>query len=116
MKVRLILFCCLFFSCGKKAVDSGSIFRDKLYDNNLMDSLDNRVLNYGDTLAYSELKIIHYVGEQRFTGFLYYALIMSNKYNHKTASKDVYEILTINDGVLDNKTRKIAEDYLLKSK
>jgi len=116
MRVLLTLFCFSFFSCGKKAIDSATFFRDKLYDKNLMDSLDNRVLNYGDTLAYSKLKIIHYVGEQRFTGFLYYALIMSNKYNHKTASKDVYEILTINDAVLDDKTKEIANEYLLKSK
>lgn len=59
-----------------------------------MDSLNYLVLSKGDTLAYNELKGIHYIGEQKFTGFLYYALIMSNKYNYKVASFDVYDILT----------------------
>jgi hypothetical protein len=79
--------------------------------------LDNRVLNYGDTLAYNELEAIHRIGGQRFTGLLYYAVIMSNKYNYKKASSDVHDILTSNSEIiLDNKTKKIADEYLLKSK
>jgi hypothetical protein len=123
MKSYIIIISFLFISCNKKenidvvqSVNSASVFREKLYDKKLMDSLDNLVLNNGDTLAYNELKGIHYIGEQKFTGFLYYALIMSNKYNYKKASFDVYDILMSNDKVLDNKTKEIANEYLLKSK
>jgi hypothetical protein len=114
----------MLFSCNKKSNDkivtsddnSGSYFRRKLENKKLMDSLNDLVLSKGDTLAYNELKGIHYIGEQKFTGFLYYALIMSNKYNYKRASFDVYDILTIDKKVLDEKTKKMADEYLQKSK
>ena len=41
---------------------------------------------------------------------------MSNKYNYKRASFDVYDILTNDKKVLDDKTKKMANDYLEKSK
>ena len=118
MKVYIILSLCLLFaSCHtKKATDSASSFREKLYDRELIDSLNERVLNCGDTLAYFELQMIHYIGEQRSTGFLYHAVIMSNKYNYKAASNDVYEILMDDSSVLDDKTKEMANYYLLKSK
>ena len=124
MKWLNIIFIFLVISCNKKeSIDittsdnnSASFFREKLFNKKLMDSLNYLVLTKGDTLAYNELKGIHYIGEQKFTGFLYYALIMSNKYNYEVASFDVYDILTTDKEFLDDKTKKMAKDYLEKSK
>lgn len=123
MKWNLVILIFLLISCNKKNNDaivtddnSASYFRRKLENKKLLDSLDYLVMSKGDTLAYNELKAIHYIGEQKFTGFLYYALIMSNKYNYKVASYDVYDILTTNEKFLDKETRRMADEYLLKSK
>lgn len=124
MKKLIVILALLVISCNKKSSseintfdsNSASYFREKLYNKKLMDSLNYLVLSKGDTLAYNELKGIHYIGEQKFTGFLYYALIMSNKYNYKVASFDVYDILTTEKKFLDEKTKKMANEYLLKSK
>ncbi|MDQ8013116.1 MAG: hypothetical protein REI96_11750 [Flavobacterium nitrogenifigens] len=125
MKWHIIILIFLLFSCDKKNSNgkvvisddnSASYFRRKLENKKLMDSLDYLVMRKGDTLAYNELKAIHYIGEHKFTGFLYYALIMSNKYNYKVASFDVYDILTTNEKYLDKETRRMADEYLLKSK
>lgn len=111
-----VLVFCLFFSCQEhRETDSSSFFKEKLYNKKLIDSLDNLALNKGDTLAYSELRTIHYIGQQRLDGFLYYALVMSNKYRYKKASYDVYEILMFNEQALDSATKQIANEYLLKS-
>ncbi|MGC4040315.1 MAG: hypothetical protein QM710_05895 [Flavobacterium sp.] len=113
----------LFVSCNNikneeksNSVNSASVFREKLYDKKLIDSLNHLVLDKGDTIAYNELKVIHYIGEQKFTGFLFYALVMSNKFNYKKASFDVYDILNSETSTLDVKTKKMADEYLLKSK
>lgn len=123
MKWNFVILILLLISCNKKNNDaivtddnSASYFRRKLENKKLMDSLDYLVMSKGDTLAYNELKAIHYIGEQKFTGFLYYALIMSNKYNYKIASYDVYDILTTNEKFLDKETRSMADEYLIKSK
>jgi hypothetical protein len=108
----------LFFLIYEKPIrtDTPSTFMKKLNNYKLIDSLDNRVLNYGDTLAYGELRMIHYLAEQRSTGFLFYALVMSNKYNYGQASYDVYYILTHGDSTLDVKSKEMADYYLEKSK
>ena len=124
MKRLIIIFVLSVISCNNKGNseittsdnNSATYFREKLFNKKLMDSLNYLVLSKGDTLAYNELKGIHYIGEQKFTGFLYYALIMSNKYNYKVASFDVYDILTTEKKFLDIKTKKMANEYLLKSK
>ncbi|EJG02894.1 hypothetical protein [Flavobacterium sp. F52] len=123
MKFYILFFSCLFISCNKKekveitdSTNSASYFREKLYDKKLMDSLDNLALNKGDTIAYNKLKGIYFIGEQKNTGFLYHALIMSNKFNYKTASFDVYDILASNNEILDSQTKEIASRYLQKSK
>lgn len=108
MRFYIFLLSCLFISCNKKEkigtrklTNSASYFREKLYNKELMDSLDNLVLNNGDTLAYKELIGVYCIVEQKFSNFLYHALLMSNKYNYKEASFDVYDILTSNKKVLD---------------
>jgi len=122
--IIVVIILALVFSCKKKEeakVDytdenSGTVFSKKLSNQKLMDSLEKLVLDSGDTLAYNQLKGIHYIGEQKLAGLLYYSLIMSNKYNYKKASYDVYDILMYDNKVLDEKTKKIATDYLEKSK
>ena len=122
--IIVVIILALVFSCKKKEeakVDytdenSGTVFSKKLSNQKLMDSSEKLVLDSGDTLAYNQLKGIHYIGEQKLAGLLYYSLIMSNKYNYKKASYDVYDILMYDNKVLDEKTKKIATDYLEKSK
>jgi len=112
----------VFYSCSRnekkpEIIDSNSgiFFREQAHDKKLVDSLTNLVLNKGDTLAYHELKTIYYIGEGP-TSYFYYAIIMANKYNYKQASYDVYNILTSNTEILDDKTKEMANEYLLKSK
>ncbi|MNG05112.1 hypothetical protein D3C84_882860 [compost metagenome] len=120
----IVVILALAFACNKKeepkvhitSENSGTFFKEKLSNQKLMDSLENRALFNGDTLAYNELKGIYYIGEQKVTGLLYYSLIMSNKYNYKRASYDVYDILTHDKKALDDKTKKMANDYLEKSR
>jgi hypothetical protein len=122
--IIIVVILALVFACNKKeeakvnstSENSGTFFKEKLSNQKLMDSLENRTLFNGDTLAYNELKGIYYIGGQKVTGLLYYSLIMSNKYNYKRASFDVYDILTYDKKVLDDKTKKMANDYLEKSK
>jgi len=122
--IIIVVILTLIFACNKKeeakanvtSENSGTVFRKKFFNQKLMDSLHNRTLFNGDTLAYNELKGIYYIGGQKVTGLLYYSLIMSNKYNYKRASFDIYDILTNDKKVLDDKTKKMANDYLEKSK
>ena len=122
--ILIVVILALAFACNKKeeakvnitSENSGTFFKKKLSNQKLMDSLENRALFNGDTLAYNELKGIYYIGGQKVTGLLYYSLIMSNKYNYKRASYDVYDILTHDKKVLDKKKKKMANDYLKKSR
>ncbi len=122
--IIVVLILVLFFSCKKKEEakvnytdeNSGTVFSEKLSNQKLMDSLEKLVLYSGDTLAYNQLKGIHYIGEQKLAGLLYYSLIMSNKYNYKKASYDVYDILTYDEKAVDEKTKKMAKEYLDMSK
>jgi hypothetical protein len=100
----------------EKDVNSVSYFIEKLSNKELVDSLSDRALNKGDTLAYANLKAIFYIGEQRSSGFLFYALVMSNKYNYCQAYVDVHQILNNNDIILDTTTKKISLNYLEKNK
>src|SRR6188768_3469218 len=91
----------LFFSC-QKSTNSQITYSKKLQNKELTDSLYNRALHHGDTLAYLNLRMIYYIGGSRTEDFLYYSLIMSNKYNYKPAADDVYFILSGGgDRVLD---------------
>jgi hypothetical protein len=122
--IMIVVISALTFACNNKeepkvhttSENSGTFFKEKLSNQKLMDSLEKRALCNGDTLAYNELKGIYYIGGQKVTGLLYYSLIMSNKYNYKRASYDVYDILTHDKKVLDDKTKKMANDYLEKSR
>jgi hypothetical protein len=114
-------------SCGNKkeitetpvleSTNSALYFREKLYDKKYLDNLDNLIILKGDTIAYNELKGVYFVGQQRFTGFLYYSIVMANKHKYKTAYFDVYDILTsVNKYPLDSSTLHLANSFLLKGK
>lgn len=122
--IIVVIILALVFSCKKKEEakvnytdeNSGIVFREKLSNQKLMDSLEKLVLYSGDTLAYNQLKGIHYMGEEKLAGLLYYSLIMSNKYHYKKASYDVFDILTYDEKAVDEKTKKMANEYLDMSK
>jgi hypothetical protein len=105
--ITVIIFSWLCFSC-QESTNSQTAFREKLQDKELTDSLYNRALNHGDTVAYLNLRMIYYIGGSRAEDFLYYSLIMSNKYNYKVAANDVYFILADGDSTLDDKTQEMA--------
>jgi hypothetical protein len=113
--ICVIFICWLLISC-QKTTNSEISFGEKLNDRKLTDSLYDRALQNGDTLAYLNLRAIYYIGGSRTKDFLYYSLMMSNKYNYKVAAGDVYFILTEGDSILDVKTQETADYYLLKSK
>ncbi|MDH5718860.1 MAG: hypothetical protein OEZ22_14635 [Spirochaetia bacterium] len=76
------------------------------------------IIEKGDIDAYKKLDIAYL--EEPFQGeFLYYAMIMANKYDHPQAYYDVYLLLVdiyrknIND--IDENTANLAIEYLLKA-
>lgn len=103
----------ILIACKTEPTSGIALYREKLHDSNLIDSLDNLALNKGDTLAYKKLREIYYLGEGRLTGFLFYALVMANKHHYKEASQDVYGILKYRDQTLDSTTLKMADEYFV---
>ena len=78
--------------------------------------LEKLVIEKGDTSAYYELFVnyLDYPSER----FLPYALIMANKYNYPQAYFDVYDRLWHlydSPDSLDNTSKKMAIEYLVKS-
>ena len=91
--------------------------------NNTVDPLEElteKALRNGDTSAYDQLSI-EYI-DSPYTGFLYTALMMANKFQYQRAYIDVYYCLTDlhhkKDGTelddLDERTRSLALEYLMK--
>ncbi len=87
--------------------------------NRSITSIQNDVLSKGDTNAYLELRTAYldYSPEE----FLFWALIMANKYEYPPAYLDVYytlldayccDVSTGNLDKMDRKTREIALNYL----
>lgn len=113
--ISIVIIFTFFAACQSKTDGGISAYREKLHGTKLIDSLDNRALNHGDTLAYKQLREIYYLGEQRLTGFLFYAIVMSNKHHYKAASQDVYDILNFREQTLDSATLRMADEYLSRS-
>jgi len=101
---------CSFFSCSRET-NTQTIFRVKLNDKELTDSLYYRALGDGDTSAYRELRSIYTLGGFRSIDFLGYAMIMFNEHHFKEAAGDAYYILTETDSASDAKTREMTEYY-----
>ncbi len=87
--------------------------------NRSITSIQNDVLSKGDTNAYLELRTAYldYSPEE----FLFWALIMANKYDYPPAYLDVYytlldayccDVSTGNLDKMDRKTRAMALNYL----
>jgi hypothetical protein len=120
--LKIFILLLIIVACKKENNDdkiivsenSASYFQKKLNNLILMDSLSKRVIEHGDAEAYFEIQSIYNIAEQKRTSALYYAIIMANKYNYNQAYYDVYEIL--NSTNADNKTKKIANEYLKKYK
>lgn len=81
------------------------------------DSLKSRIIEHGDTIAYLRLRSEY--THMPPDGFLFWALVMANKYEYLPAYCDVY--FAILDGhacsghdlsPVDPKTREFALDYL----
>jgi len=81
------------------------------------DSLKSRIMEHGDTIAYLRLRSDY--THMPPDGFLFWALVMANKYDYVPAYCDVY--FAILDGhscsghdlsPIDSKTREFALDYL----
>lgn len=88
---------------------------DRARVSRLMDS----IYSFGDTNAYSSLSSDYFISS-RLDEFLYYALIMANKYNYSKAYFDVYYTLSHPYSgeefqELDDRTKRMALYYLLKA-
>ena len=114
------------FSCVKKdnnnnesdqmeSLTPTDYIHNEFNNKKLMDSLITKFIKYGDTLAYKKARNIYFISDEK-TSFIFYSLIMSNKYGFKSSYYDIYYILTTSDkNSLDNKTSKMADYYLLKA-
>ena len=99
----------------EEVITSTGTMNNLLNNKKYMDSLRNKFIAKGDTTAYKEARNIYFIAEEK-TGFLFYSLLMSNKYNYKSSCYDIYFILTTSDkNKLDKETSKMAEYYLFKA-
>lgn len=133
----IIILSLFFFSCKdkieKKAIPENesstlSLYLQYFNDKNKVDSLMDKIVNKGDTLAYKDLSMIYALSGHR-SDYLRVSLIMANKYQYTQAYYDVYNDLyrtnsyisgnkeeTIEDlNMLDKDTRNLAFKYLEKA-
>ena len=75
--------------------------------------LEQLVIEKGDTSAYQEMSIQYL--DLRKQEFLFYALVMANKYDYPQAFFDVFDCLTYLDNydLMDEKTAALAIKYLI---
>ncbi|AYN03765.1 hypothetical protein [Flavobacterium sp. 140616W15] len=104
------------------------VYQDYFNDKKKVNSLMDKIVFRGDTLAYKELSMIYALSGHR-SDYLRVSLIMANKYQYAQAYYDVYNDLyrtnsyisgnkeeTIEDlNLLDKETRNLAIKYLEKS-
>jgi len=124
MKYCIILIICIFYSCEFKkdnikqedlivedSVSSKEFYEENYFENKkLMDSLYDRILKVGDTIAYNEAYNITSVS---FNGdkFFYYSEIMAVEYFYPKA----YYNMFINFRFKVKELKKLSIYYLLKS-
>ncbi|MCK9311586.1 MAG: hypothetical protein M0P26_04820 [Bacteroidales bacterium] len=83
-----------------------------------IEELKKNVLTKGDTLAYEELSIRYFNVNYSKGEFLFYSIIMANKYCYPPAFFNVYRCLTEifehnnKVGSIDEKTKELALKYL----
>lgn len=133
-RYRIVFLLLLLYSCmGNKEgntqkiprVDSTTVARADSNSTTVrltrheIDSCINLSINHGDTMAYNKVQSF-FTLEMRDNEFLYYSIIMANKYNFRDAYFNVYWTLA-NPGTgesfdqLDSKTQNLALYYLLMS-
>lgn len=107
-----IIMLSIVVSCKSKTNDSHKEYRKLVIDS--IYYFQDRVLEYGDTNSYHEIKSYN-IDTPHYPDFMYYALIMSDKYNYTPAYYDVYYCLFNSFENPDNlgmKLRNMAIDYL----
>lgn len=117
-----ILIITLFIGCcNEKSNDecNQNLENDDISLNYVSESkrnLTNSVIRDGDTNAYNSLDT-YFMDEPYTEEFLFYALIMANKYKYPQAYYDVYFYLTVlftsDMNQIDEETAKMAIKYLL---
>lgn len=120
--LAVILFSTLFIGCCNEKSNDNSIQNSGNNDFSMnyvsesKSNLTNSVIKFGDTNAYSSLNV-YFMDEPYQEEFLFYALIMANKYQYPQAYYDVYFNLTIlftsDMNQIDEETAKMAINYLL---
>lgn len=124
MKYYVLLIICIFFSCEFKkdnnqqeklivedSVSSKEFYEENYFENKkMMDSLYDRILKTGDTIAYNEA---YNIASVSFNGdsFFYYSQIMAIEYQYPRA----YYNMFINFRFKGEKLKKMSIYYLLKS-
>jgi hypothetical protein len=87
------------------------------YTSSEIEQLKQLVINKGDTISYQELGIA-YMNSTFKHEYLFYSLIMAEKYKYKGAFFYVYEDLTeslsTEDSIVNHDIKKLALKYLLK--
>ncbi len=119
LTLPIVLFA--FISCDmkKSEINSDESIRSMNQPTISESELKKAILYNGNTSAYDELNI-SYLDHSIQEEFLFYALIMANKYDYPQAYFDVYFYLTqffsTDISNIDDKSAKLAIEYLLKAK
>ena len=110
----------MLFKCDTKKENDPKFVVSMNQVSNPLDSLKNKIFVNGDIDSYNELSIAYL--EYPDEDFLFWALIMANKYDNAEAYLDVYYTLhdsydCINNNLkeMDEKTKDFALEYLQKS-
>lgn len=108
-----------FFSCESKKSETNTEVTAWSMNQPSMSETDLKmaVIYQGSTSAYYELSN-SYLDHNFQEEFLFYAMIMANKYNYPQAYFDVYFLLTLTystDFSIDERTAELALEYLLKA-
>lgn len=139
MKISiLIIFSLVFFNCKDKiekkiipkneSKSTVSLYLEYFNDRKKTDSLMDKILYKGDTLAYRELSMIYGLSGHR-SDYIRVSILMANKFKYKQAYYDVYTTLyRLNSYLngekeetkeslngLDKETRLFAFEYLKKA-
>jgi hypothetical protein len=97
------------------AVSTATVYLPKYNDLELMKKLSDKILTEGDTIAFNEMKGI-YILSTHTKDFLYYSIIMGDRYNYNEAYMTTYFIM--HSDIVDKtniKQNKLANYYLLKA-
>lgn len=118
--ILIIVSVFVFMSCDMKSTktNSNEVVRSMNQPTVSESELKNAVLYKGDKSAYDELSI-SYLDHSFQEEFLFYALIMANKYDYPQAYFDVYFYLTqafsSDVNKMDESSANLAIEYLLRA-